>query len=99
MTPKKGLKVGLLISGILALLIFAGILIVGIRSYDGHCISFEPPKRPCSILEFLFPYLLLLVVFSIIGKPVLAIIALIIVVAPPAIGYLVGKRKSSTALD
>jgi len=99
MTPKKGLKVGLLISGILALLILIGILIVGLSLYDGYCISFEPPKRPCSILEFLFPYLLLLIVFSIIGKPVLAIIVVFIVVVPPVIGYIIGRRKSGPELE
>jgi hypothetical protein len=99
MSPKKGLRVGLLISGVLVLLILAGIIMTGVRSYDGYCISFEPPKRPCGILEFLFPYLLLLIVFSVIGKPVLAIIFLIIVVTPPIIGYVFGRRKTSTEIE
>lgn len=98
MTPKKGFKSGLLVSGALFLLILAGILAIGISSYEGHCISFEPPERPCNLLEFLIPYVLLLVVFSIVGKPILLIIALIIVLLPPIIGYLIGRRKSSAKL-
>jgi hypothetical protein len=94
MTPKKGFKVGLLVSGILALLILVGILIVGLSSYEGHCISFEPPERPCNILEFLVPYLLLLIVYSIIGRPILAVSVFVIILTPPVIGYLIGKTKS-----
>jgi hypothetical protein len=96
MLPKQGLKRGLLISGALALLILAGVIAVGGSSYDGYCISFEPPKRPCGIFEFLVPYILLLIVFSIIGKPILAITFFFIIVAPPIIGYLVGRRNAGS---
>lgn len=44
------------------------------------------------------PYVLLLVVFSIVGKPILLIIALILLLAPPIIGYLIGRRKSKAEL-
>jgi hypothetical protein len=94
MSPKQGLKNGLLISGALILLILAVVIAYGVISYDGYCISFEPPKRPCGIFEFLFPYILLLIVFSLIGKPILAIIFLFIVLTPPIIGYIVGRRRS-----
>jgi hypothetical protein len=97
MSPKQGMKIGLLISGALALLILAGLIVFGVSSYDGYCISFEPPKRPCGILEFLIPYLLLLVVFSVIGKPILAIIFFFVIVTPPLIGYIVGRRNAGTA--
>jgi hypothetical protein len=94
MSSKQGFKVGVLISGILALIIISGILIAGIRSYDGYCVSFEPPKRPCGILEFLLPYLLLWIVFSVIGRPILAIGFFFIVVAPPMLGYMICRSKS-----
>jgi hypothetical protein len=96
MSSKQGFKVGVLISGILALMIISGILIAGVRSYDGYCVSFEPPKRPCGILEFLLPYLLLWIVFSVIGRPILAIGFFIIVVAPPMLGYMICRRKSKS---
>ena len=94
MTPKNGFRTGLLVSGILALLILVGILVVGLSSYEGHCISFEPPERPCTILEFLPPYLLLLIVYSIVGRPIWGVIVFVIIISPPVIGYLIGKRKS-----
>ena len=94
MTPKKGFKSGLIVSGILLLLFLLGILIVGIVSYEGHCISFEPPERECTIFEFLYPYLLLLVVYSVVGKPILALIFFSILLTPPVIGYYLGNRKS-----
>jgi hypothetical protein len=93
MTRKQGLKTGLVVSGILLGLIFLGILIYGLTSYEGYCISFEPPKRECNILEFIFPYLLLLAVYSVFGKPVLALILVLIILIPPMVGYLLGKRK------
>jgi hypothetical protein len=96
MSPKQGLKTGLLISGALVLLILAGVIAFGVSSYDGYCISFEPPKRPCSILEFLFPYILLLIVFSILGRPILAIIFLLVIVTPPIIGYIVGRMRAGS---
>jgi len=94
MTPKKGLKYGMLVSGCLFFVILIGVLVVGIISYDGHCISFEPPVRPCNLLEFLLPYTLLLIVFSMIGKPILFFALLAILFAFPVIGYVIGKRKS-----
>ena len=94
MSQKQGLKNGLIISGALVLLILAGVTAYGVISYDGYCISFEPPKRPCGLLEFLLPYILLFIVFSLIGKPILAIIFLIIILTPPIIGYIVGRRRS-----
>jgi len=93
MTPKKGLKFGMIASGCLFFVILMGALVVGIRSYDGHCISFEPPVRPCNILEYLLPYTLLLIVYSMIGKPILFFTLLAILLAFPLIGYLIGKRK------
>jgi len=99
MTPKKGFTIGLFVSGILVFLILVGILIVGLSSYEGHCISFEPPERPCNVIEFLIPYLLLLIVYSIIEKPILFLILLILILMPPVIGYLIGKRKSSVGLE
>lgn len=95
MAPKQGIKSGLLISGILLGLILLGIVIYGVISYDGYCISFEPPKRECTLFEFLLPYLLLLVVYSLVGKPVLTLILISIIFIPPVIGYLQGKRKSN----
>ena len=94
MTPKRGLKRGLLISGILLILILIGVLWVGISSYDGYCISFEPPKEPCSLLEYLLPYTLLLIVFSAIGKPMICLSVFVVLLAFPIIGYVVGKRRS-----
>jgi hypothetical protein len=97
MSPKRGLKIGLIASGALALMILAGVIIVGIQSYDGYCVSFEPPKRPCGLLHFLMPYLLFLIVFSVIGRPVLAIMFLLIVAALPIAGYLLGRRRSGSS--
>ncbi len=94
MTPKKGFRSGLIVSGIFLLLFFLGILIVGIISYDGYCISFEPPQRECNIFEFLYPYLLLLVVYSVVGRPILALIFFSILLPPPVIGFSLGYRKS-----
>jgi hypothetical protein len=93
MTTRKGLKYGMIASGCLLFVILMGVLIVGIRSYDGHCISFEPPVRPCNLLEYLLPYTLLLIVFSIVGKPILFFSIMAILLAFPFIGYLIGKRK------
>ena len=94
MTPKNGLKVGLVISFALTLVILLGIVIVGLSSYDGYCISFEPPARPCDILEYIFPYLVLRVFFSIVIWPIKSSFIYIIILSPPIIGYLLGKRNS-----
>ena len=99
MTAKKGLKSGLIVSGIFLDLIFLGILIYGLTAYDGHCISFEPPERTCTVLEFLLPYLLFLVVYSLVGKPILAVILFLIIFVPPLVGCLQDKRKSKTNLE
>jgi hypothetical protein len=93
MTPKRGLKRGLLVSGILLILILVGVLWFGVSSYDGYCISFEPPRRPCNLLEYLFPYTLLLIVFSAIGKPMICLSVFVVLLAFPIIGYVVGKRR------
>jgi hypothetical protein len=94
MSPNRGLKIGLIASGALALVVLAGVIVVGIQSYDGYCVSFEPPKRPCGLLQFLIPYLLLLIVFSLFGKPILAIIFLLMIAAPPFVGYWIGRTRA-----
>jgi len=94
MNFRKSLKVGLIVSGILILLLFSGILIFGLISYEGYCISFEPPERQCTFFEFLPAYLFLVILYSIIGKPVFALVFVIIILTPSIIGYLIGKRKS-----
>jgi hypothetical protein len=97
MSPKRSLKIGFVVSGVLALLILAGFIVVGILAYDGHCVSFEPPKRPCGFFQFLIPYLLILIVFSAIGKPILAFGLLLTLAAPPIAGYLMDRRRSRSA--
>jgi hypothetical protein len=92
-TPKNGFRTGMRASVFLLLLIFVGILLVGITSYDGHCISFEPPQRECNIFEFLFPYVLIFIVFSVISKPMLFLIILITLIALPIVGYMIGKKN------
>jgi len=94
MTPKKGFKVGLLVSCVLALLVILGILIFGLISYEGYCISFEPPERQCTFSEFLPGYLFLIILYSIIGKPVFALVFALIIFSPSIIGYLIVNRKS-----
>jgi hypothetical protein len=94
METKRGFKNGLLVSGFLVFLLLAGILFVGLQAYEGHCLSFEPPERPCSLLEFLYPYLLLLILYSIMGRPIISICIFVIILAPPLIGRLLGKRSS-----
>jgi len=98
MASSKAFKVGLLISGSLIMIILVGTLVVGISSYEGHCISFEPPERPCTLLEFLFPYLLLWIVFSIVEKPILTFLVLDFILAPTIIGYLLGRKESQGEL-
>jgi len=99
MNLKKEYKTGCLISGILILLLVIGILIVGVRAYEGHCLAFEPPERPCSLLQFLYPYLVLLVVYSIIGRPILAILVFLIILAPALIGFLLSRRSRLEIID
>jgi hypothetical protein len=87
------LKVGMFISLGILLLTLLVVLWVGVRSYDGHCMSFEPPRRPCTLLQFLIPYVLVLVLFSAVGKPMLTLVVLVAVIVPPIGGYLVDRRR------
>jgi len=99
MTPRKGFRVGLLISGTLVFLILMVAVYIGLSSYDGYCIYFEPPKRPCTMWEFLLPYLFLLILYWIFGKPIWTIIIFILLLAPPLIGFFLGRKKTKAELD
>ncbi len=94
MKSGKGFKIGLIVSAILILLILGGSLTIGLRSYDGIFIPFEPPQQIYTFLEFVPPYLLLLIVYSIFGKLVLALLVFLIILSPSVIGYLAGEGKS-----
>lgn len=94
----SGLKTGVKALLALLLLTVAGVAAVGVRSYDGHCISFEPPKRPCSLIEFLIPYTLTLAMFSLIGKPIRFLSLTLILLAPLLIGYLFSSRSGNAAV-
>jgi hypothetical protein len=92
MTPRRGFEIGVLASASLLSLGVVIALAIGASAYDGHCISFEPPKEPCTLLQYLVPYMLLLAVYSIAGRPIWSILALLVLLALPAVGYLVGRR-------
>jgi hypothetical protein len=93
MTPHKGLKRGLLGSAIVIALILVAFLVVSIASYDGHCVSFEPPKRPCSLIAYLYPSFILFVFYTAIGRPFLFLSVLLVVLILPLVGFLVDKRR------
>ena len=99
MSPKKGLRTGILLSGVVVFSILAVVLVGGIRAYDGNCLSFEPPNRPCGLLEFLVPYTLLVAGFSAFDKPFLSLGLILLIVGAPLVGFIVGKRRSNRAPD
>ena len=92
MNSRKGLKLGLLASAFLFLVILAIPLFSSITAYDGYCVSFEPPKRQCTMMEYLVPAFILSLMFLAFGKPLLSIPIVISILALPLLGYLIGKR-------
>jgi hypothetical protein len=93
MADRNRARLGFLISIFLFLCLLAAITLVGISGYEGNCISFEPPPEPCTLLEYLLPYLLLLVVFWIFGKPLLSLAILALILAPGITGWMLEKRR------
>ena len=96
LTPRRGLGFGCLASVVIVLLLIGIFLGYSLRSYDGTCPSFEPPARVCSFPEFLVPAIFLVLLFAIVTKPLLAAAILLLIIALPPIGYLFGKRASSS---
>jgi hypothetical protein len=92
MADRKWARLGVLISGVLFFCLLMVVVLVGITSYQGYCISFEPPPESCTLMEFLLPYLFLLIVFWLFGKPVLSLAILAFILAPSIIGWLLEKR-------
>ena len=93
MIARKGLRLGLLASCLLFLGILAIPLVLGITSYDGYCVSFEPPKRPCTFLEYLGPTFILTLLYLAFGRPLLSLFLVVALLALPLVGYFVDKRR------
>ena len=98
MNARKGLRLGLLASCLLFLAILAIPLTICITSYDGHCVSFEPPKRPCTFLEYLGTAFILNLVYLAFGRPVLYVFLVAGMLALPLVGHIVDKRKHARQL-
>jgi hypothetical protein len=98
MTSKKGFKIGLLISFVLLMVILLGFLIAGFRSYDGVCISVEPPEHPCTFIEYIIPYLMMRLFFPIIIWPIGSYLVAGLLLLLPFLGYLIGERNQKPAL-
>jgi hypothetical protein len=94
----RGLIIGLIISAVIIILVLAVAIAIGVGSFNGTCISFEPPARSCTLLEFLISYLLLLLVYWVLEKPVLTLLVVVLVLAAPFAGWIVsrGRSKGST---
>jgi hypothetical protein len=78
-------------------LLLAVAIAIGVASFDGTCISFEPPTRSCTLLQFLIPYLLLLLVYWIVGRPMLALVIGLIILIAPLVGWFVSRSGSREA--
>jgi hypothetical protein len=95
MDPRKGFRSGLLTSGSIILLILMVFVYIGLSSYDGYCISWDPPRRPCTLGEYFPAYLFLMIMFWIFGRPVWTILIFILLLIPPLTGYILGRKAKS----
>lgn len=94
---KIGFRYGLLASACLLGLVLLAALVVAFQSYDGRCISFEPPPTDCTLLEYLPGYAFLLLIYWAFGRPLLSIACLALLLLLPLGGYLLGRRASPLA--
>jgi hypothetical protein len=97
----RGINIGLIISAVIIILVLAIVIVIaiGVESFNGTCISFEPPARSCTLLEFLIPYLLLLLVYWVVEKPVLTLLIAVLVLAAPLAGWIVSRDRSKGATE
>jgi ABC-type dipeptide/oligopeptide/nickel transport system permease subunit len=95
MYARKGLRSGLKISGAIIILILIVAVYIGLSSYDGYCISWEPPRRPCTLGEYFPAYIFLMIMFWIFGRPIWTILVFILLLAPPLTGYILGRKAKS----
>lgn len=92
-SAKSGFRTGAAASLLLVLLLVGVAVFIGADAYEGHCISFEPPQQPCSLVEYLLPYLLFLIVYSTLGRPDLALAFLLVLLVLPLGGFFLGRRN------
>jgi hypothetical protein len=84
----------------MVVIILAIPLSVSIASYEGNCVSFEPPTRPCALSEYLGSAFLLTLVYFAFGRPLLCIGLVVLILLLPLVGFLVGRRDGQpTTLD
>lgn len=98
MSARRGLLFGCIGSLGLVVVVFAIVLSSEAWSYQGHCISFEPPARECSIVQYLFLLVILSIVFPLpFVYRLLSWSIWLIVLLLPILGYEIGKRSESKA--
>lgn len=99
MTPRKGMRIGFFLSGMILFIILAAALVIGILAYDGTCIYFEPPPRECTLGEYLPTYFFLLLLTWLFGKPLLTALVFLLLIGLPAAGYVFGLRSGKPAVE
>jgi hypothetical protein len=88
---------GLLASAMILMLVFAGIALVASTSFEGECISFEPPSQSCSLGRYLVQAVVLTVLAAPWTHTSLFILAVAILVGLPIAGLVVGIFRARTA--
>jgi len=99
MTPRKGMRIGFLLSGMIVLIILVSALVIGILAYDGTCIYFEPPPRECTLGEYLPTYFFLLLLTWLFGKPLLTALVFLLLMGLPSAGYVLGLRHRKPTIE
>ena len=101
MSAKRGFALGCIGSLLLVTVIVSIILILNSASYQGECISFEPPAGDCSLFEYLLQVLVLVLISSPFTHTFLFFSLLAVILMLPILGIGIGRRfepkKSSDA--
>jgi hypothetical protein len=92
MKARKGFAVGCISSVLIVIAIVLIILISNAGSYDGECISFEPPARKCSFGEYIRQVGLLILIFSPFTDTFLFCSISLVLLFLPILGWRIGTR-------
>ena len=99
MKARKGFTFGCLSSVLVAVAIVSIILISNAGSYEGECISFEPPARKCSFGEYLQQVVLLILIFSPFTDTFLFCSISLLLIILPILGWRIGKKADLKVED
>lgn len=92
MKARKGFTFGCISSVLVAVAIVSIILITYAGSYEGECISFEPPAGKCSIGEYLLQVVLIILIFSPFTDTYLFCSISLVLLFLPILGWRIGKK-------